>query len=268
MMRVCLCTISLREKLLDVALDIAAELGFEAIELWGREPHVSEIFDESRLRSIRQMAQQRNLAIPVFGSYLYFGKTTHREESVQLVDTLHTAYGLHTSIVRVWASDVASAQASAQVWEKTIREAQEACDRAHKMKIVLAAEMHDNTLADTALSARRLVEEINRPNFGLNYQALSRPGIEDPLERLEYVLPYVVHVHCQNFIPINSEPGYKRVPLEEGYIDYRALVRRLHEAGYEGHLAIEFAAEEGKGKEASLKRDLEYLRSLIEEEGA
>ena len=261
-MRVCLCTISYREKLLDVALEAAARVGFQAVELWGREPHVSEEYDESRLRGVRAMAEEHGLSIPVLGSYHYFGRTNHREDSVSLVDTLHTAHGLHTPIVRVWASDVGSAKASEEVWKTTVAEAQEACDRAHKMGVVFAAEMHDATLADTGASARRLVEEVDRPNFRLNYQAASRAEEEDPLQRLELVLPYVVHVHCQNFVAAHGDPGYKRVPMDAGYVDYRAVLGRLQQAGYEGHVAVEFAAEEGEGKEASLRHDLQFLSSL------
>ncbi len=261
-MQVCLCTISYRERLLDVALEGASRLGFTAVELWGREPHVPEEYDESRLRGIRAMAEELELSLPVLGSYLYFGKTVHREDLITLVDTLHTAHGLHTPIVRVWASDVGSANANEEVWANTIAEAREACDRAAKMNVVFAAEMHDDTLADTGASARRLVEAVDRPNFRLNYQVASRPGVEDPLARLELVLPYVVHVHCQNFVGLNSDPGYKRVPLDAGYADYRALAARLQEAGYAGHLAVEFAAEEGNGKEASLQHDLQFLSSL------
>jgi 3-dehydroshikimate dehydratase len=261
-MQVCLCTISYRERLLDVALDAAARLGFQAVELWGREPHVSEEYDESRLRGIRAMAEERDLSIPVLGSYHYFGRTNHREDSVSLVDTLHTAHGLHTPIVRVWASDVGSAKASETVWKTTVAEAREACERAHKMDVVFAAEMHGDTLADTGASALRLVEEVDRPNFRLNYQVAARPDEEDALQRLELVLPYIVHVHCQNFVATNGDPGYKRVQMDEGYVDYRALLARLRKSGYDGHVAVEFAADEGDGKEASLQRDLEFLSSL------
>lgn len=260
-MQVCLCTISYREKLLEVALAAAARLEFEAIELWGREPHVSEEYDESRIRGIRLMAQERSLTIPVFGSYLYFGKTQHKEDSVTLADTLHTAHGLHTPLVRVWASDVASAAASQEVWDQTVAEAQEACDRAAKMNVIFAAEMHDNTLTDTAVTARRLVEEINRPSFRLNFQAGNYEN-EDQMERLEMVLPYVVHMHCQNFVRSGGETQYKRVHLGEGFVDYAALLSRLKDSGYAGHVAIEFAAEEGEHKEQSLKKDLEYLSAL------
>lgn len=259
-MQVCLCTISYREKLLDVALEAAARVGFEAVELWGREPHVVEEYDESRIKGIRHMVEDLGLKVPVLGSYLYFGKTAHRDDSVSLFDTLQTAHGLHTPIVRVWASDVPSATATAEVWESTVAEAREACDRAAKMNVIFAAEMHDHTLADTGESARRLVEEVSRPNFRLNFQ-VSTDFKEDQRARLEMVLPYVVHMHCQNFVPATHD-GYRRVPLDAGFVDYQPFMERLKEVGYTGRVAIEFAAEEGEGKERSLKRDLDYLAAL------
>lgn len=139
-------------------------------------------------------------------------------------------------------------------------EAQQACERATKMNVVFAVEMHDNTLADTAATALRLVEAVDRPNFRLNFQAGNYAG-EDQLTRLQTVLPYVVHVHCQNCVPGGSE-GYKRVQLADGIVDYVSLTECLKAADYRGHVAIEFAAEEGEGKELSLKKDLEYLASL------
>ena len=262
-MHIALCTISYREKLLEVALEAAQAAGFEAVEIWGREPHVSEQYDESRVRGVRKMVEAHGLKLPIFGSYLALGRTQNREDSVSLIDTLHTAHGLHAQVIRVWASDVGSARASDEVWAKTVSEAQEACDRAAKMSVVFAAEMHDATLADTGASARRLVEEVDRPNFRLNFQ-VGNFEAEDQMARLEAVLPYVVHVHCQNFVP--AEHGnvgkYQRVQIDAGMVDYQPLVQRLREAGYDGHLAVEFAAEEGAGKEQSLRRDRKYLASL------
>jgi sugar phosphate isomerase/epimerase len=262
-MRICLCTISYREKLLEVALEAARGIGFTAVELWGREPHVSEEYDESRVRGVRRMAEERSLSLPVFGSYLVFGKTQSREDTIGLADTLHTAHGLRTPIVRVWASDVGSGQASDAVWRRTVDEIREACDRAAKMSVVFAAEMHDATLADTGASALRLVEEVGRANFRLNFQ-VGNLDSEDQLSRLEAVVPYVVHVHCQNSLPAKLEGGgrYERAHLDEGVVDYPSLVARLRAADYQGHFAIEFAADEGEAKERSLRRDLAFLTGL------
>ena len=262
-MKVCLCTIAYRDKLFDVALDAAVATGYRHVELWGREPHVNEVYDESRMRIINKMVQERNLCVPVFGSYLRFGKTSHTEDNVPLLDTLHTAHALKAGIVRVWASDVGSAQASEETWKKVVAEAQETADRGARMDLMFAIEMHDNSLADTGASARRLVEEIGRDNMRINFQ-IGTTTEDPPMERLEAVLPYVVHVHCQNYLELltNNRQKLQRVPLSEGVVDYRPLIERLRESGYDGCLAVEFAHTEGEGRAAALAADRLFLESL------
>lgn len=261
-MQLCLCTISYREKLLEVALEAAQQAGFTAVELWGREPHISEDYDESRVRGVRKMVEEKGLHLAAFGSYLCLGKTQTREDSIGLASTLHTAHGLRVPLIRVWASDVGSAGASESVWERTVGEIQEACDRAAKMSVLFAAEMHDATLADTGASARELVERVGRANFRLNFQ-VGNFDREDQLVRLEQVLPYVVHMHCQNVVAGNNGGSkYVRAPLAEGIVDYAALIETLRRQGYAGCLAVEFAADDGERKEASLRQDAHYLASL------
>lgn len=255
-----------REKLLDYALDVASEVGVDGVEIWGREPHISEKFDENRVRTARKMVESRGLAIPVFSSYLSFGITRPRiDENIELAATLHTARCLNAPIVRVWASDLSSTKASATVWSRTIREIQEACDQAAKLGIVLAAEMHNGSLADTGRSARRLVETVERDNFRLNFRISAHIGpAEPPEERLELVLPYVVHVHAQNYARLveGDHDTLQRAPVSSGIINYEGLIGRLIECGYDGYVALEYAHTEGDGKKQALFDDLNYLQSL------
>ena len=264
---VILCTIAYRDRLLDYVLEVAADLGFAGVEIWGREPHISEQFDENRVEAVRRMLDQRGLAVPVLGSYLRFGVTNHRTEGhIELEDTLHTARCLGTPIVRVWASDVPSAEATEAVWQATVNEIREACVQAGKLGITFAAEMHAGTLADTALQAKRLAEEVSRDNFRLNYQVADNPEPYTPLERLQIVLPYVVHMHTQNFAPGHSNSSASRAALAAGEIDYAPLIKRLKAARYRGCVAVEFAWGEGEAKRDSLAADLAYLRTLIDED--
>jgi 3-dehydroshikimate dehydratase len=260
-----LCTISHREKLLDPVLELARELGFDGVEIWGREPHISERFDENRVIAARKMLTERDLTCLALGSYVVFGPSRTKEDDlVSLDDMLQTARTLHTPLMRVWASDVGSAEATAKVWERALAETREACDRAEKFDLVLVAEMHDNTLADTAPTALRFVEEVDRENFRLNFQAASCPGPLSPLERLRQVREYVAHVHLQNFHPLGpEEERYSRAPLPLGVIDYRPLLDELLDNGYAGAFLLEFAAVEGEGKRQSLAQDLTYLRGLL-----
>ncbi len=264
--RIILCTIAYRDRLLDHVLDVAEDLGFDGVEIWGREPHISEQFDENRVKAVQRMIHQRDLMAPVLGSYLRLGRTKLRyEDNVELEDTLHTAHCLGTEIVRVWASDVPSAQASKAVWEATSRECQQACDQANKLGITLAVEMHTGTLADSAASARRLAESVKRDNLRLNYQTMPDIELQTPLEQLRAVMPYVVHVHAQNYACLTGAAEGRRASLADGTIDYQPLVRQLRESGYTGCIAIEFSWVEDERKREALAVDLMYLRSLVNE---
>jgi sugar phosphate isomerase/epimerase len=265
-MKVGLCTIAFRDKLLDAALDSAQALGFDGVEIWGREPHLSEAFDENRVRTAARMAHARGLEIPVLGSYYRAGATSPRESNgVRLEDTIHTGRCLHVPIIRVWASDVPSAAANADIWHETVDGIRRACDLADDLEMLIAAEMHSGTLADTGASARKLVERVDRPNFRLNFQVAAHDyGGETALARLEAALPSVAHVHAQNYahLTVNGEP-VKQSPLRRGVWDYGALVGRLKEAGYDGYLAVEFPFAEGDRRTPALADDIGYLRSVV-----
>ncbi len=265
--KVILCTIAYRDRLLDYVLDVAADLGFAGVEVWGREPHISEQFDENRVQAVRRMAEQHGLTTPVLGSYLCFGMTNQRtEDKIQLQDTLHTTRCLGTPLLRVWASDVGSAQARETVWKTTVQDIQKACEQAAKLGITFVAEMHGGTLSDTAPTAQRLAEEVDCDNFRINYQVATHTEEETPLERMQMILPYIAHMHAQNYRTMTSEGEIERVALSEGAVDYAPLVRQLKEVGYNGCIAVEFSWAEGSEKRGALAADLAYLQSLIQGE--
>ena len=263
--KVILSTIAFRERLLDDALDAAHKLGFEGIELWGREPHLSERYDENRVRAARKMILDREMSVPVFGSYLRLGATAPpSDETIELHDTLHIARQLKTQMVRVWMSDIPAPKATPAVWAKAVTEARHACDCAAKLGLCLVAELHENTLLDTSDNALRAVAEVERDNFRLTYTAGSRASGESAEVRLCKVLPHVAHVHARNFAALSPRADVPpmRAPLGQGLVDYARLADRLRSVGYEGYIAIEYAHKDGDAKKTCLAADLEYLRTL------
>lgn len=258
--KVGLCSIAFRERLLEYTLDLACEAGIDGVEIWGREPHISEEYDANRVAAARKMVEDRGLDVAVFGSYLRLGAV--ETESMPLRDTLQIATGLDVPMVRVWASDVGSDEADDDLWKRTVEESREAACAAEKMGLQFAVEMHTNTLADTASSAKRLVEDVSRDNFGLNYQPL--PNLDDDaVGRLKRVLPYVCHFHAQNYAALNGDPGrIERASLAEGVIDYVPLVNILDEQGYDGYIAVEFSPSNVEDKRAAVLRDCIYLQNI------
>ncbi|MFQ6097962.1 MAG: sugar phosphate isomerase/epimerase family protein [Armatimonadota bacterium] len=267
-MKMGLCTIALREKLLEDVLNIAKDTGFEGVEIWGREPHISETFDEGRVLAARHMVKSRDLAISMFGSYLRFGAPPppNGQRNVTSEDALLTTQALGTRLCRVWAGDRGSAEASRAYWDRVVEEMSHACDLASNLDIELAIEMHDNTLADTGESTVRLIEEVGAPNLKANYQASFRAGHDGPYERLEAVLPYVVNVHAQNYSHIAANPSRKlrMVSLERGVVEYERIVGMLAVNGYDGYICVEFVPPGARSKERALSRDRDFLLRIAQ----
>lgn len=259
-MKVALCSIAFRERLLEYSLDLACEAGLDGVEIWGREPHISEEYDENRVAAARKMVVSHGLEVAVFGSYLRLGAV--QSESMSLRDVLQIATGLEVQLVRVWAGDVGSDEADDALWKRTVEECRSAACAAEKMGLRLAVEMHTNTLADTARSAKRLIEDVARDNFGLNYQPL--PDLDDnAIKRLERVLPYVFHLHAQNYAALNGDPErIERASLADGVIDYMPLISLLHDEGYDGYVAVEFSPSNVEDKRAAVLRDCIYLQNI------
>ena len=261
------CTIAWRDKLLDHAVSAARKIGFDGLEVWGREPHTPDKFDETRLRAARKMIELSGLKVAVLSSYLRFGMTRNDSSAVQIGDTLHIAHSLKTPVVRVWASDVASRAATPAVWKQTISEARVAAEHAAKLEITLVMEMHPGTLADTAQSALKMIHEVDHPAFRINYQVNSFNDGQSPEERLEMVLPWVRHMHAQNYdqLTLHDLDAPRRVPLASGIANYPRLIGILRQAGYQGSISVEFAYDESvKGKQVALEDDLRFLRALCQ----
>ena len=259
-MKVALCSIAFRERLLEYSLDLACEAGLDGVEIWGREPHISEEYDANRVAAARKMVTDRGLEVAVFGSYLRLGSVD--TQSMPLRDVLQIATGLEVSMVRVWASDVGSDKAGDSTWKRTVDECRAAACAAEKMGLRLAVEMHTNTLADTATSAKRLIEDVSRDNFGLNYQPL--PDLDDDaFKRLKRVLPYVFHLHAQNYSALNGDPEkIERASLANGIIDYVPLVDLLRDEGYDGYMAVEFSPSNVDDKRAAVMQDCIFLQNI------
>jgi sugar phosphate isomerase/epimerase len=94
---------------------------------------------------------------------------------------------------------------------------------------------------------------------------------EDPIEALNTVYPYVVHVHFKDWeIVANDEPGtwagidgrlFMGKALGEGIVDLPGTLARLKELNYDGRISVEY---EGVGDPWNeIAHGIAYLRTLL-----
>src|SRR5437667_2770958 len=142
-MKVGLCTIAYQDQPLEEALERAAAMQFDGVELWGKPPHLPEGAGEAEGRAIGEAMCERGLEAAVFGSYLRAIEEPFEAAADAL---LAVARGLGAPLVRVWAADRGHARADDALYSLTARNLAALCERGADLGLAFVLERHDNTL--------------------------------------------------------------------------------------------------------------------------
>ena len=267
-MKAGIATIALRRYDVFHALDLAAEAGFEGVEIWGKPPHTPEEFDEEFERGVRRRIKENGIRVSMFGSYVNPASPDWQQKAA---DALATAKILKAPIIRVWAGNREPHEAEDEHWVQVSRSLHEFALQAADEGITLAMEMHGGTLAATPEGVCRIIEQANAPGIKLNYQVID--PLDPDLERvIGMVGDHVVNVHAQNHRPSRHEEGVMdRCLIQEGVIDYDEVLTLLAGHGFHGFVEVEFLKGEKDSEHTmldSLKRDGAYLKSLVAKHSA
>ena len=252
-MKLGLCTIAFQEKPLEEVIDIAADHGFDGIELWGKPPHLPEDYDESYVKNVKDMAHRKGLVISAFGSYVDPLMPLHQKH---FEEAFKIAHELGTDLVRIWSGGGPS-KSIAPADKRLIQFRLVSITQwANFRNIRLGLEMHNNQFTDSVDSILETIEGVRLPALKTYYQPLARSDADEPHTAAEKLAEHIANVHAQNF----DESG-KGCAIADGVVDYARIVEILTAAEYDGYLEIEFV--HGDNKLEALQRDRDYLASLI-----
>ena len=251
-MKLGLCTIAFQDKPLEEVIDIAADFGFDGIEVWGKPPHMPTEYDEDYVKNMRDLAHEKGLSISAFGSYVDPLMHLHQQ---YFEDAFKIAHELGTDIVRIWTGGGASRTIPPADKRLILFRMVSLAQWASFRSLIMGMEMHNNHLSDSVESILEIIESIKLPSLKTYYQPLSRSDADEPHSAAQQLAPHIVNVHAQNF----DEAG-KSCPIAEGVVDYSKIVETLSDAGYDGYIQVEFV--HGENKLEALQRDRDYLASL------
>jgi sugar phosphate isomerase/epimerase len=261
-------TIALRELDVFEAIDLAADAGFEVIEVWGRAPHTPDIYDEQYTIAVRDRIRDNGMAPSVFGSYTNSAAADFHDKALM---SLRAAQTLETPIIRVWAGNKEPSVAEDEDWTRNAENLKWMAERAVDKGITLAMEMHCGTLAFTPEGVLRLIELAEADNLKLNYQ-VADPGEPDLERTVALVGEHTVMVHAQNFVhaPEGSVHPWERSLVENGNADYRRLLSLLKPYGFDGPVEVEFLAGDPDRERmiTAMKADAAFLRRITSEASA
>ena len=233
-MRICCCTIAMRDEPLESQLPRIRDAGYDGAELWMK--HLDDR-SEADLDALRRQAEDLGLALEVVSPYFWLTQTPELlQESFDIATrAIERARRLGCPKIRTFTDSgptgIGSAQATPEHWATAVSALRRMTSQAPELRFVV--ETHGQTLADTPDSTARLLEEVGAPNLCVNFQF---SGIFD-LEAYERLKPHVVHAHLNNNLP---EGGPAWIEDETGVLDLAGFLRRLAQDGYRESVSVEY----------------------------
>jgi len=252
-----LCTIAFQERPLTEVLELAAEVGFDGVEPWGKPDHLPLTRTDDEVKAIRDRIAGLGIETSHYGCYVRLGDGQAVEDKDKDMDrAIRITRLLDTNICRIWAGTKNSELLSEDEWKLMVDDGRRFCARAEDEGVLLAIEMHSNSVTDKASAAVELIERVGSPALKLNYQILNNS--EDPYERARIAAPHVVMVHAQN------ESAGRGQPLVcEGTVDFSKIYSILKPFGFKGYFEVEFVrGQTYEEKVEALKADCACLKGI------
>lgn len=252
-MHVGLCTISNKEVAVAAVVETAADAGYDSVEVWGQD-HIDDGSPET-CQEIRRAVDDRGLAVSVYGSYLRLGSDEFADE---LDHELAVANRLDADRIRVWPGTEEYGDHDPDHWKRTVDDLRETTQMAASRDIAVTVEKHAGTLSNEAEGARRLIEAVDHPDCGLNYQPSFSLSPETLYGEARELAPLSNNVHVQ---AVAERGTVDRCPLSDSYFDVATVLEPFLADTFNGSVNVEFV-HGGTDYETAVQKDLEYLRSL------
>jgi sugar phosphate isomerase/epimerase len=269
---------------LEQSIDVAAELGYEGVELMGKRPHLS-VLDHSvdDCVRLREHVQRRGLQVAAIAGYTDFtggakaAEVPFAEMQVSYVTELaRRAVALDCDLVRVFTSYEHDGASFMAQWRQTVEALRACCDRAADLGVRIGVQNHHDIGVDTK-SFLALLAEVDRPNLMPMYDCWSPylrgedvvSGAAQLAARMPFttvadyvVLPRWTYLpQVVNYAP-REPPAVFAVPMGEGVLPYEPSLSTLQSNGFDGWVCYEMCSPiRGGGSLDNLKA---YARSFID----
>jgi sugar phosphate isomerase/epimerase len=287
-MELCLFSVSYAGLWGQAALDLrafvrrAADLGFDAVMLAGKRPHLSPLdFDNDRLALLRHDLREAGVRCAVVAAYTDFAALVAAEVPILEMQLAYVealcrlGAGLGASVVRVFTAYEPPGAGPSAAWRQTVTALREACDRAAAHGMTLAVQNHHDVAVHTA-ALLELLADVGRPNCKLGFDAWS-PALrgENLYEAARSAAAHTAITTNADYVRlpryryrpelVNYEPAgpdlVRAVPFGTGFIDYGAFFAGLKAGGFAGPATYEMCSPvRGGGDLANLD---EYARTYV-----
>lgn len=264
-------TLSVQDRTIGEAVEIASAHGLEGIELRGRgDSHVSPESTFSYAAHVRELVREHKLAVPCLTAYTRFHQPTAaavREEVDRMMDMVRLAEFLEAPCLRVFMGPVLESVSLSQAGQIAIEGLQYASKRLENSPVRLVIETHDSAKDGRTLA--RMLKDVPS-NIGVLLDIIHPWDMgEDIGKTWEMIRERIYHVHIKD-ISRTLENGRIYCPIGQGLLPVESTVRWLEGKGYQGFYSLEWekSALEGQGVgfEEQLESFVSFMRG-VEQDG-
>lgn len=249
---------------LDEFVPHAKALGYGAVELMAKRPHLSVLdYDAGKAKALRGLCERHGVEVACLAGYTNFaggaesGEVPFGEMQVHYVAALcRLADALGCPLVRVFTSYERDDLPLPENWGRTVRAVRECCDIAAGHGLSVGIQNHH----DVAVHSKALLEllaDVGRPNGKLMADPWS-PCLrgEELYETAKALAPHTAYTTLADYVVLpryryepamvnyrRAEPDLVRaVPMGEGDLDSLTWLKGLADGGYDGPVAYEMCS--------------------------
>ncbi|MCP4643770.1 MAG: sugar phosphate isomerase/epimerase [bacterium] len=269
----------------------AGALGYAAVELMGKRPHLS-ILDatDEEVAELRGAAESAGVEIATVAGYTDFtaGRTAAEVPFVEMQvayvrDLARLGRNLGASILRVFTGYTTDPDSYHGDWTKCVTAVRECAAVANDYGIVLGLQNHHDIGVGTD-SYLEFLHDVGHPNCRAMFDPWS-PALhgDDLYECAKTLAPHMVQTTFADYVRLKRfayMPGLvnyreladmvRAVPLGDGFVDLTAFCAGLKDGGFDGYVAYEMCSPlRGGGSmenlDATASKSLDTIRNLQEQ---
>ena len=248
---------------LDASIEKAAQLGYKAVEIMCKRPHLSVLDDDdARLAELAALAKNAGVEIATLAGYTDFtcGKQCAEVPLVEMQllyirRLAEMAQILGAKNIRVFTGYSTEEEGYHADWQKCVAALREAAHIAEAHGVCIGVQNHH----DTGLSTDAYLEfldDVDHPNCKAMYDPWV-PALlgEDMYENAKRLAPRMVQTTLADYVKLERyayvpglvnyrpQPAMVRaVPLGQGFVDTASFIRGLRDGGFDGYICYEMCS--------------------------
>lgn len=260
-------TLSVQDKSLQQAVDIAKRYRLDGIELRGKEDaHISPESSAEYIKKAQDYLEQARLAIPCLTAYTKFAQPTmeREHEQVACIKTyLELAEQIGAQTVRTFMGAFPEGYREAEIHRNIVAGLNLAAEAAGNSSVKIVIETHDSMRSGAQLAP--ILEQVS-PKVGVLLDIIHPWDLQEPIERTwDLIGNRIYHVHIKDVTATVPE-GRVYSRIGEGIIPVRQIVKYLLSRGYDGFFSLEWeksaAGYNGVSFEDQMESFVEFMRRL------